>query len=142
MGKARDLAERGMEIFHQGNLDELEDVIAWDAEFTMPGVALKGPAQLRQLLDGYRTAFPDINHTVVNTVESGDQFAWEIEVAGTHTGPMVTPAGEIAPTGKKVVWKSVDVIGTADGKVTSWHVYFDQVAVLAQLGVLPEPASA
>src|SRR5437588_6510772 len=100
MGKARDLAERGMEIFHQGDLDELEDVFAWDAEFTMPGIALTGSAQLRPLLEGYRTAFPDMTHTVISAVESGDRLAWELELVGTHTGPMVTPAGEIAPTGK------------------------------------------
>src|SRR4051812_13222039 len=95
MGQARDLAQRTMDIFHYGNLDELTDVIAWDAEFTMPGVALKGPDQLRQLLEGYRVAFPDLEHHIQNVVESGDRLAWELELVGTHSGPMATPAGEI-----------------------------------------------
>jgi ketosteroid isomerase-like protein len=60
---------------------------------------------------------------------------------GTHTGTFRTAQGDIPATGRPVVIESVDVITLRDGKIASWHTYFDQMAFLAQLGLPPEPAT-
>jgi ketosteroid isomerase-like protein len=60
----------------------------------------------------------------------------------THTGPFQTPQGEVPPTGRTVVIDAVDVVTATDGKISSWRVYFDQMGILRQLGLLPAPASA
>ena len=49
---------------------------------------------------------------------------------------MPTPGGLVQPTGKKVVWESCDYVGVKDGKVMSWHGYFDNVPFLTALGLL------
>jgi predicted ester cyclase len=104
----------------------------------MPGgLRIHGPAQMRPLLEAYQQAFPDIRSEIMTTVETPDAIALELRISGTHTGPMQTPGGSIPPTGKSVVWESVDIVRVSDGKITSWHAYFDQVAFLTQLGLMP-----
>jgi predicted ester cyclase len=56
----------------------------------------------------------------------------------THTGTFATPAGEIPPTGNRVELDACDVVRIgSDGRITSWHSYFDQASMMAQLGAVP-----
>lgn len=107
-----------------------------------PGIPPLDREQVKGMIGAFYSAFPDLRHEVVDHVESVETIALELRVTGTHSGPMRTPAGEIPPTGKKVLWESVDFIKIEGGKIRSWHVYQDQVAFLTQLGLMPEPAQA
>jgi len=49
----------------------------------------------------------------------------------------VTPFGELAATGKRVRWESVEIVRVRDGKIASWRSYFDQLEALTALGVAP-----
>jgi ketosteroid isomerase-like protein len=137
MGESKKIVDRVWEIMESKSLDRLVDVVEPDCEFQMPGMAFKGAAALRQMLVGYLTAFPDLRHHVRHFVESEGAIAVELEVTGTHTGPMQTPQGTVPPTGKKVVWDSCDYVRTRGGKIVSWHVYHDSVPFLTALGLLP-----
>ena len=56
-----------------------------------------------------------------------------------------TVASELERALTTVLRRPVDltVAGRTDGgRITSYHVYFDQLAFLGQLGLLPEPAAA
>ena len=98
---------------------------------TDPGIE----SEIRQMLEAYRTGFPDLHHRIKHHVESGDTIAIELDAIGTHTGPMQTPQGVVPATGKRVVFESCDYIRFRGDKVVSWHVYHDPIALLAQLGV-------
>jgi steroid delta-isomerase-like uncharacterized protein len=138
MGKARELVDQWWMIFEAGRFDELPSIVAPGAEVTMPGgMRLTGPAQVRPMLEAYRNAFPDLRHEIVDVVEANDRIAIELHIVGTHTGEFMTPNGPLPPTGKRVVWESVDFIRVADGKIVSWHAYFDQMATAMQLGLMP-----
>jgi ketosteroid isomerase-like protein len=137
MTQVKQLTDRFWQLFESNQLDALDDLIDPDCHFKMPGMDIRGSAALRQMLAGYRLAFPDMKHHVKRHVESGDTIAIELEVTGTHTGPMQTPAGTIAPTGKKLTWESCDWIRVKGGKVLSWVVYHDSVPFLTAMGMLP-----
>jgi ketosteroid isomerase-like protein len=137
MSDAKKVCDRVWETIESGKLEQLAEVVGADCDFKMPGMAFKGVEALRQLLSGYLTAFPDLRHHVRHFVESGDSIALELEVSGTHTGPMQTPQGAVPATGKRVVWDSCDVVHVRGGKVASWHVYHDTVPLLTALGVFP-----
>ena len=64
-------------------------------------------------------------------------MAAEARFTATHTGPLASPGGDIPPTGKPVALDYVEGTRFADGRIASEHVYFDQVAFLSQLGLLP-----
>ena len=55
---------------------------------------------------------------------------------GTHTGPLRgLAAGEIPATGRTVEARFAGVYEFEEGKITSWHLYFDQADMLSQLGL-------
>jgi ketosteroid isomerase-like protein len=138
MGTAKQIVDRVWEFMESHALDRLSEVVDPDCDFEMPGMSFKGEAALRQMLGAYLTAFPDLRHTVRHSVESGDTIALELDVTGTHTGPMQTPQGSVPATGKKVVWRSCDYVRVRGGKIASWHVYHDSVPFLTALGLLPQ----
>jgi hypothetical protein len=53
-----------------------------------------------------------------------------------------TPDGEIPATGKTIALPFLAAVRTSEGLVTTLHVYFDQVAFMAQLGLLPRARAA
>jgi predicted ester cyclase len=94
---------------------------------------------LRPFLEGYLAAFGGFRHEVIDWVESGDTIALELHVRGTHTGAL-PPQGEVEPTGSEVLWESADYVKVREGRIRSWHVYSDNLAVMAQLGLVPATA--
>jgi steroid delta-isomerase-like uncharacterized protein len=139
MTQAKSIVDRLWQLFESDKIDELSALLAPDCHFKMPGMDLAGRAPMLQMLRGYRTAFPDLHHSVKHAVEAGDTIALELEVSGTHLGPMQTPQGSVPATGKKVVWESCDYVRVANGVIKSWHVYHDSVPFLTALGLMPQP---
>ena len=135
MGRATEIVEQWWKTFEQGDFDALMKLVAPAAEITMPGgMRFRGPAELRPVLEAYRRGFPDLRHEIVSVVESGDAIAIELLITMPHTGVFVTPGGELPPTGKTVLLDACDVVRVdADGMVVSWHSYFDQASLMAQL---------
>ncbi len=131
---SKSVVDRVWKIIEANQLDRLAEVIDGDCHFKMPGMEFRGLPALQQMLGAYLTGFPDLRHAEQSAIASGDSVALELHVSGTHTGPMPTPRGVVAATGKKVVWESCDVVRTRAGKVVSWHVYHDPTPFYAALG--------
>jgi steroid delta-isomerase-like uncharacterized protein len=137
MNDAKQLADRFWQALESNRLDEMAKLVDPDCHFKMPGAEMRGFEAMKPLLAAYIGAFPDMRHHVKHWVASGDAVAVELEVTGTHTGPMPTPKGLVPATGRKVVWESCDYIRVKDGRIISWHGYYDSVPFLAALGLLP-----
>jgi ketosteroid isomerase-like protein len=140
MGQTKDVVDRVWSAMESGNLDAVDQLVDPDIEFRMGPEGGRGTAFFRPFLQGYLAAFPDLRHEVIDSVESDDTIALELHVRGTHTGPLQTPEGEIAPTGREVLWESTDYVKVRDGRIRSWHVYTDSLAFMTQLGLIPAPA--
>jgi ketosteroid isomerase-like protein len=135
MKSAKQIVEQFWAHFESGNFAALTDSIDADCHFRMPGMEVRDRNALLGMLTAYHTAFPDMRHRALHSVESGDTVAIELTVEGTHTGPMQTPQGTIPATGRKVTWESCDYVRIRDGKIFSWHVYHDPTPFFAALGV-------
>jgi predicted ester cyclase len=73
-------------------------------------------------------------------IEEGDTVVAEWTTRGTHIGPLAMPDGtQIPATGKTVEIVGVSVVTVKDGKVVSQRDYFDNVAVMSQLRMMPAP---
>jgi predicted ester cyclase len=80
---------------------------------------------------------------VLSFVENGDTFADEWSFVATHTGPFRLPDGtELAPTGKRVELRGMELVEVRDGKIVVDNLYYDNMAVMAQLGLIPQGATA
>ena len=70
-GKGKDLIQRAYEALDRSALDELVSVYSQDVEMVTPDTTLHGIDQVRSYFEAIRTAFPDVSHRLVSTVESG-----------------------------------------------------------------------
>ncbi len=139
MERYRDLLERYVELYNAGDLDGVMDLYADDAVQLMPDGTFEGRAAIRDRLAQELNAFSDLAHRFTSYVEEGDAFADEWVFVGTHTGPLVLPDGtEVPPTGKRVEMPGMELVKMRDGKIVVDNLYYDSLAVAAQLGLLPQ----
>ena len=96
---------------------------------------MKGLDEILTGWKGWATAFPDSKGSFENAVVSGDTVTMELTWRGTHKGPLRTPAGDTAPTGKSIEMRACQVVKVADGRVASIRHYFDMTTMLQQLGL-------
>ena len=143
MSAYRELLDQYVERYNAGDLDGVMDLYADDAVQNMPdGMDALG-RRLTQRLAQELEAFPDVHHTVRSFLEQGDVFADEWTFVGTHTGPYQLPDGTpVPPTGQRVEINGMEIVQVRDGKVILNTLYYDNVAALTQLGLVPEGAIA
>jgi steroid delta-isomerase-like uncharacterized protein len=116
------------------------------ADFTLTmvgsGSAYHGAEGARQYAAAWAEAFPDGRITVDNVISEGNYVVVEFTGRGTHTGTLVTPAGEIPPTGRSATLHFLDVHEFDGDLIRAQRTYFDTGSLIAQLGVPQAPASA
>ena len=98
------------------------------------GARFRGSAELGPVLETYylqRLPRATARDRERGGVGGGDRYRVEDHDAA---GVFATPAGEIPPTGRIAVLEACDVVRIdSDGMIKSWHSYFDQANLMAQL---------
>lgn len=99
-----------------------------------------GVADLVARYRALHAAFAGIAIDEVARLEAPGGLAVVLRQRGRHAGPLATPAGELAPTGRPFDVLGIDVLGLAgDGRITTIWVVADELGRLVQLGALPPP---
>jgi steroid delta-isomerase-like uncharacterized protein len=143
MNANRKLLDRYVERYNASDLDGVMNLYAEDAVQVMPDGTYEGWSAVRDRLAQEMNGFTELNHTVRSFVEQGELFADEWTFVGTHTGPFRLPDGrELPPTGRRVEIRGMEVVRVRDGKIVLNSLYYDNVASLAQLGLMSEGAIA
>jgi predicted ester cyclase len=101
------------------------------------GQTFHGPGGLRQWLQGFLVAGPDAKTSILTTIVEGDWVATEHIGRFTHMGPLLTPAGEIAPTGRRVELQLAEIYQMKGGKIALLRAYYDVATMLRQLVLMP-----
>jgi steroid delta-isomerase-like uncharacterized protein len=129
------------EVFNNGKLNVLDEIIAKDHVTTGPGTLPglpTGPEGQKQLVTVYRNAFPDVHFTVDEQIAEGDKVVTRWTGRGTHKGELFG----IPATGKSSTVTGIAVDRIVNGKIAeSWGI-FDQFGMMQQLGVIPTPEVA
>jgi steroid delta-isomerase-like uncharacterized protein len=100
---------------------------------------LRGQDAIRKDMEEFIRAFPDVEVNIERAVEKGDTVAYEITMSGTHTGPLVSPTLELAPTNRKVKFGGgIFARFDQDGRIVEERRYYDAAGLLSQLGVLDQ----
>lgn len=143
MDENRELLERYVELYNEGNLDACMELYAEDAVQWMHDGLFEGVEAIRERLARDLVAFPDARYTVVSFVEEGDRFADEWTFTGTNTGPFRLPDGtEVPATGRSVELKGMELVEVRGGKIVVDNLYYDFMAAVFQLGLVPEGVAA
>ena len=129
------------EVFGEGKLNVLDEIIAQDHVNSGPGTPPglpAGPEGSKQLVTMYRNAFPDVHFTIDDQIAEGDKVWTRWTGHGTHTGELLG----IPATGKSATVTGIGVDRIVNGKIVeSWGI-FDQFGMMQQLGVIPMPEQA
>jgi heme-degrading monooxygenase HmoA/limonene-1,2-epoxide hydrolase len=140
-GDTRSLIERDIELWNT------RDREAWLAGFDPDRLEIQAPGGMRLAgREGAETfwttwneAFPD-NRLQTTAIHADDRGGvYEGRGIGTHTGTLRGPSGEIAATGRAADLPFTGIYEFDEGKITSYHLYFDQAELMSQLGLTANP---
>jgi steroid delta-isomerase-like uncharacterized protein len=139
----RELLERYVELYNEGDLDACMELYAEDAVQWMHDGLFEGVDAIRERLARDLVAFPDAKYVVESFVEDGYKFADEWTFTGTNTGPFRLPDGtEVPATGRPIETKGMELVEVRDGKIVVDNLYYDFMAAVFQLGLVPEGVAA
>lgn len=98
-----------------------------------------GLDEFKNWVTGTRTAYPDFNAVIEETIFKDDKIVSRFTVTATNTGPLTTPYGELPPTGKKVQFFGVNIIQVVNEKIIEEWLYYNQASYLQRLGFTITP---
>jgi predicted ester cyclase len=114
----------------------LPSIIQRDPQNVEPA---KGREAVRAGIEPMFKAFPDLHVEPERSFGQGDWIVEEGVVLGTHKGPLEAPgAPPIPPTNRPVRLPYALIAKVNGGKFAETHLYFDQAAMLTQLGLTPQ----
>ncbi|WP_313441002.1 ester cyclase [Novosphingobium sp.] len=104
------------------------DLAGFLACFSEDGYARNVPAQMdfrgediALVAGGMAEAFPDVHREIFSIDAVEDLVVVELAIQGTHRGTLMTPAGPLPPTGRRIDVPCCDVFRLKGGKVASFH---------------------
>jgi predicted ester cyclase len=146
MANVKELSQRSVEAYNAHDASKLATMDHTDVVATAPGPTGRTERRGRQASQEYNqswfTAFPDARITIINEVIGDDTFVQEGIFEGTNTGEWKSEAGDMPATGKTLKGQFALVAKVRDGLIVSGNLYFDQVDLMTQLGLMPAPAEA
>ena len=143
MADTKEVARRFVEAFNAHDEARMHELNSENTVFEAPGeVHIEGRDAATQYAMAWLNAFPDARFTVKNELIDGDWVTQEFIFSGTHEETLSSPNGDIPATHKKLDGRGVQVFRVEGDTIADTRLYFDQVQVMAQLGLMPEPATA
>ena len=112
------------------DLTRLDEVIS--PAFFDPKFKLRGSESYKQFETSFFKGFPDWIETVEDIIAEGDKVWVHFTGTGTHKGDW----SGLAPTGKKVTFRAVQMWRIVNGKVVSKESISDSLVALKQIGVI------
>ncbi|MDQ6710208.1 MAG: ester cyclase [Candidatus Dormibacteraeota bacterium] len=128
-----------LEVFGQGRYEVIDEVVAPDARDhgQMPPGVPPGREGLKVIARTIRAAFPDLKATIELQLADGDLTATRVKYTGTMKGDM----WGMPATGKQATWTESHYMRIKDGKTIEHWADIDQLGMLRQLGLAPNPAA-
>jgi steroid delta-isomerase-like uncharacterized protein len=127
--------QRFNEFINSGDAKIGQEVVSEPAIFHVPfgPEPLKGLDGYMQILGMMRSAFPDINWTLQETIAEGDKIVAHFETRGTHDGPFMG----VPPTGKKICMTALNIYRFENGKIVEERGQPDIFGLMVQIGAVP-----
>ena len=142
MANAHRIGGEFVQAFNAHDEDRIRQLNAENIVLEAPGdVRLEGREAATQYAMTWLRAFPDARVTVHNELEAGEWLVQEFTFEGVHQETLATPAGDIPATNRRLTGRAVQILRVEGDAVADTRLYFDQVQVMTQLGLMPEAAT-
>lgn len=133
------VADKIVKTINSGDPVALANLYTQDAVMIQSGEPgpVRGHAALLKSFQGMVRTFPDFKVEFPSIFYSGDTIIFEGVSHYTFTGPMATPEGDVAPTGKSVNNRFVFLAKISpNGLIAEDRTYFDNLDLMKQLGLI------
>ena len=127
-----------MDLTQKGNLGVADEILTRDFVTHVNGQDMPGAEGAKQLATAIRTAFPDVRISHHEAIVSGNRVAIRWTSDGTHQGDYFG----VPPTGKPIHVEGIDLFHIQDGKIAEVWIEFDNLSLMQQMGVVPQPEQA
>ena len=134
-----DIVDRILGLWLAPPPDDTAAVQAFHQLYTDPVLingALMTAADLLTRARLVHRAFDGLHHELLHRVDAPGQIVIAFLMRGTHTGAYRTPLGDVAPTGKPVAIRTIDVLTLAGGRVSEVWVVADELGLLTSLDAI------
>lgn len=122
------------EVYNRGNFAMIDQLVSDRYVHDGPlGGELRGRAALREHVQRYRSAFPDLHCTIEEVQGEGDRVVTRWVARGTHKAPFLG----ISPTNRRGEIRGISTDRIEDGKLVEHHEVFDTLALFQVLGAVP-----
>ena len=111
-----------------GNFDALGDLVTED--YVLHPEGFRGAGGLAEMVQGHRSQIPDLSVRVDHQFSQGDYVASRFTARGHHV------------SGHEVEFTGLTISRCRDGRIDEEWEIVDVMTLLAQIGQLPEPATA
>ena len=113
-----DAAKAPTLAYNEKNWDKLRATITPDFVYdeVATGRKVQGADAVIPVWQGWAQAFPDSKATFNSALVSGNSVVLEVTWKGTHKGPLQTPKGAIAATGKPIEIRACAILEMAGEK--------------------------
>lgn len=98
----------------------------------------RGKDEIRGFFREIFTAVPDLEMEVVRIISDDHSACVQWRMTGTHSGGHFLG---LAPSGRRLDLKGVDVMEIEDGFIAQNTIYYDGVTFARQIGLLPREGS-
>ena len=132
----------GHEAFNQKDFEAMTthyaDSIAWTDH--PQGRTFRTPQEFKdEFLAGWVRAFSDSRITDARYIDAGETVVARFTGRGKHDGPL----GPFPATGREIALPICEMWHfDSSGRVIGGEIYYDQLTLLSQLGLMPEPSHA
>ena len=116
--------------------DEAEAVAAFRALYTDPVTVNGLTVTAHDLVARARALQATLERPrreVIDVVEDGDKVAIAFRLTGRHVGPLSTPLGPVAPTGRPLTLRVIDILTMVDGRIGAIEMVSDELGALRGL---------
>jgi hypothetical protein len=93
-------------------------------------------ADLLTRVRAMQAAFTGLGHELLERVEAPGRLVLAFRLRGVHTGPLATPLGSVAATGRRFETRVIDVLTLTDGRISAVTMVADELTQLRMLGAL------
>jgi steroid delta-isomerase-like uncharacterized protein len=125
------------DLFNTGNLAVADEITAQESVTHDPtlGELPRGPEGDKQVVNLYRSAFPDAHITVEEQLAEGDEVVTRWTGRGTHQGELMG----VPPSGNRVEVSGITINRISEGKIVETWTNFDALGMMRQIGAIGEP---
>ena len=122
------------EVFVKGNADAVEKLVTTDFTPHSWGKMPAGVEPLKQAIRHVHAGLADVSFKIEDMVAEEDKVAVRVIAHGRHTGDFMG----VAATGREYSISEMHIFHMRDGKVAEHWRDADMLALMRQIGALPE----